>query len=65
VRTFDVARLGVTEIDGADIVGGEIFPWSAVGVGLLIAAGAALMRDWDDVKAGFVSGFKDASGGSW
>ncbi len=62
---INLDALGVTEIDGSHVVGGEMFGWGPVIAGLLIAAGAAVMRDWDDFTKELKQGYAAGSSGRW
>ncbi len=65
MKTIDPAALGVVEIPGADVLGGEDSFWPQVGIGILIAVGAAVLRDWNDFKSGLASGYSAGSSGNW
>jgi len=65
VTTIDMAELGLAEIQGADVIGGEDAFWPQVGIGILIAIGAAIIRDWDDFKSGLAEGYKAGASGTW
>jgi len=63
MNTYDVARLGLVEIDGADVLGGEtIAPLVAA---LLVASFTivvgSVVANWSDFKDGIFEGFNSAT----
>jgi len=46
----EMSRTETSEIDGGGF-------WAIAGAGLVIAAGAEIIGDWDEFKAGFMSAF--------
>ncbi len=60
MTTYDVARLGLVEIDGAAVLGGEMIP--PVLVGIIVATYTivvgAVVTGWSDFKDGIYQGYK-------
>jgi hypothetical protein len=56
----NLENYGILELNAQEIkeINGGIFGWDDVLVGLAIAAGAAIINDWDNFKKGFWSAFK-------
>ncbi|HAF27423.1 MAG TPA: hypothetical protein DCG75_00100 [Bacteroidales bacterium] len=59
MKNLELNACGIQEMDTLEMKqtdGGLVF-WAVVGAGLLVAAGAAIINDWDDFKDGFASAF--------
>lgn len=54
MKNLDIQYLQQEEMEN---INGGMDPFTAVAVGLAIAAGTAIINDWDDFKDGFGSAF--------
>jgi len=60
--TTMLQRLGVVEIDGADVVGGEFSPlWLKIGTVVFTAVIGSVAANWADFKDGMFEGYNDAT----
>ena len=55
LENYDTLELNAKEIKE---INGGIFGWDDMLVGLAIAAGVAIINDWDNFNKGFWSAFK-------
>ncbi len=59
MKNLELNALGVQEMNIKEkrMIEGGVFGIDDILVGLAIAAGAAIINDWDDFKDGFASAF--------
>ncbi len=55
----NLENYGVQEMNASEIkeIDGGVFGWDDILIGIAIAAGAAIINDWDDFKDGFSTAF--------
>lgn len=59
---IQLQRLGVEEIAGGDVFGGEIAPW-LIRLGIIVASTTigSVAANWADFKDGLFEGYNDAT----
>ncbi len=57
MNNLDISALGLREIDGADVLGGEMAALPALATALIVCATGYLIANWSDFKAGFSDGY--------